>query len=151
MIRMASGDLTRWVDDTPPCGRTYPWLPDGIFGRIDDMFTVRGENVYPSEIDAVLNALPGYGGEHQIIISRDAAMDELVLKVEPDAATSASASGLEGYRSEVAHRLQNMLGLRTVVDVVAPGSLPRTDFKARRVVDDRAVFRQMHAQLSREH
>jgi phenylacetate-CoA ligase len=150
MIRMASGDLTRWVDDKPPCGRTYPWLPDGIFGRIDDMFTVRGENVYPSEIDAVLNALPGYGGEHQIIISRDAAMDELVLKVEPDAAVNASASGLEAYRSEVAHRLQKMLGLRTVVDVVAPGSLPRTDFKARRVVDDRAVFRQMHAQLSRE-
>jgi phenylacetate-CoA ligase len=40
--------------------------------------------------------------------------------------------------------------LRTVVDVVAPGSLPRTDFKARRVVDDRAVFRQMHAQLTQE-
>jgi phenylacetate-CoA ligase len=150
MIRMASGDLTRWVDDAPPCGRTYPWLPDGIFGRIDDMFTVRGENVYPSEIDAVLNALPGYGGEHQIIISRDAAMDELVLKVEPDAATNASAPALEAYRSEVAHRMQKMLGLRTVVDIVAPGSLPRTDFKARRVVDDRAVFRQMHAQLTSE-
>jgi phenylacetate-CoA ligase len=150
MIRMASGDLTRWVDDPPPCGRTYPWLPDGIFGRIDDMFTVRGENVYPSEIDAVLNALPGYGGEHQIIISRDAAMDELVLKVEPDAAVNANASKLEAYRSEVAHRMQKMLGLRTVIDVVAPGSLPRTDFKARRVVDDRAVFRQMHAQLSKE-
>jgi phenylacetate-CoA ligase len=150
MIRMASGDLTRWVDDPPPCGRTYPWLPDGIFGRIDDMFTVRGENVYPSEIDAVLNAIPGYGGEHQIIITRDAAMDELVLKVEPDASTSAGAPGLEAYRREVAHRLQKMLGLRTVVDVVAPGSLPRTDFKARRVVDDRAVFRQMHAQLTQE-
>jgi phenylacetate-CoA ligase len=151
MIRMASGDLTRWVDEPPPCGRTYPWLPDGIFGRIDDMFTVRGENVYPSEIDAVLNATPGYGGEHQIIITREAAMDELVLKVEPDAPTSAGgAPGLEAYRVEVARRLQNMLGLRTVVDVVAPGSLPRTDFKARRVVDDRAVFRHMHAQLTQE-
>lgn len=151
MIRMASGDLTRWVDDTPPCGRTYPWLPDGIFGRIDDMFTVRGENVYPSEIDAVLNAIPGYGGEHQIIITREAAMDELVLKVEPDAPTSAKgAPGLEAYRGEVARRLQKMLGLRTVVDVVAPGSLPRTDFKARRVVDDRAVFKHMHAGLKQE-
>ena len=39
-----------------PCGRTYPRLPQGIFGRIDDMFTIRGENVYPSEIDAALNA-----------------------------------------------------------------------------------------------
>ena len=151
MIRLASGDLTRWVDDPPPCGRSYPWLPDGIFGRIDDMFTIRGENVYPSEIDAVLNAIPGYGGEHQIIITREAAMDELLLKVEPDAATSArGAPRLEAFRNEVARRVQKMLGLRTVVDIVAPGTLPRTDFKARRVVDDRAVFKHMHAELTQE-
>src|SRR5437016_9440399 len=72
MIRLASGDLTIWTDEPNPCGRTYPRLPQGIFGRIDDMFTIRGENVYPSEIDAVLNATPGYGGEHQIIITREA-------------------------------------------------------------------------------
>ena len=48
MIRLASGDLTRWVDEPNPCGRTYPRLPHGIFGRIDDMFTIRGENVYPA-------------------------------------------------------------------------------------------------------
>lgn len=150
MIRLASGDLTRWVDDATPCGRTYPWLPDGIFGRIDDMFTVRGENVYPSEIDAVLNAIPGYGGEHQIIITREAAMDELVLKVEADAPTFAKRPTLEHYRSEVARRLQHLLGLRTVVDVVEVGSLPRTDFKARRVIDDRAVFKHLHAELKQE-
>jgi phenylacetate-CoA ligase len=151
MIRMASGDLTRWVDDAAPCGRTYPWLPDGIFGRIDDMFTVRGENVYPSEIDAVLNAIAGYGGEHRIVITREAAMDELVLKVEPDATTFArGGESLAAYRAEIAHRLQKMLGLRTVVEIVAPGSLPRTDFKARRVIDDRAVFKSLKAELSRE-
>ena len=54
MIRLASGDLTRWVSERNPCGRTYPRLPDGIFGRIDDAFTIRGENVYPSEINAAL-------------------------------------------------------------------------------------------------
>ena len=48
----------------------------GIIGRIDDMFIVRGENVYPSEIDAVLNETPGYGGEHRIIITREGTMDE---------------------------------------------------------------------------
>jgi len=52
MIRLLSGDLTLWVDEPNPCGRTYPRLPQGIFGRIDDMFTIRGENIYPSEIDA---------------------------------------------------------------------------------------------------
>lgn len=148
MIRLASGDLTLWIDEPNPCGRTYPRLPQGIFGRIDDMFTIRGENVYPSEIDAVLNAIPGYGGEHQIIITREAAMDELLLKVEADAATFAGAhGGKERFRAEVARQLQKLLGLRTVVEVVEAGSLPRTDFKARRVIDDRAVFRDMYAQI----
>ena len=63
---MWSGDLTVWEDGPNPCGRTYPRLPQGVFGRIDDMFTIRGENVYPSEIDAVLNEIPDYGGEHRI-------------------------------------------------------------------------------------
>src|SRR5919197_701582 len=79
MIRLLSGDLTRWTNDPAPCGRTYPRLPQGIFGRIDDMFTIRGENVYPSEIDAALNQVPGYGGERRIVISREGHMDELLF------------------------------------------------------------------------
>ncbi|MFZ5538513.1 MAG: phenylacetate--CoA ligase family protein [Pseudomonadota bacterium] len=148
MIRLLSGDLTQWVDDPNPCGRTYPRLPQGIFGRIDDMFTIRGENIYPSEIDAALNQLPDYGGEHRIVITRETAMDELLLRVEPsDVLHRSGAAALERFRSEVAHKLQTVLGVRARVEIVAPGTLPRTDFKARRVVDDREVFRAMHAQL----
>jgi phenylacetate-CoA ligase len=149
MIRLASGDLTLWVNEPNPCGRTYPRLPQGIFGRIDDMFTIRGENVYPSEIDAVLNATPGYGGEHQIIITREAAMDELLLRVEADEAAFANG-GAEYFRVEVNRRIQKLLGLRTKAEIVAKGSLPRTDFKARRVIDDRAVFRDIHSQIKME-
>ncbi len=148
MIRLASGDLTLWTDAPNPCGRTYPRLPQGIFGRIDDMFTIRGENIYPSEIDAALNTTPGYGGEHRIVITRDAAMDELLLRVEADAATAAAGQeALEVYRAAVARKMQKVLGIRAMVEVVEPGSIPRTDFKARRVVDDRAVFREMRAEL----
>ena len=146
MIRLVSGDLSRWTDEPNPCGRTYPRLPQGIFGRIDDMFTIRGENVYPSEIDAALNELPNYGGEHRIVISREATMDELLLRVEADAATIARGE-IERFRAEIERKLQKVLGLRTLVEVVEPNSIPRTDFKARRVVDDRAVFRDMHAQI----
>src|SRR5688500_5476417 len=135
MIRLASGDLTLWTDAPNPCGRTYPRLPQGIFGRIDDMFTIRGENIYPSEIDAALNTTPGYGGEHRIVITRDAAMDELLLRVEADSATAAAGQdALEGYRAAVARKMQKVLGIRAMVEVVEPGSIPRTDFKARRVV-----------------
>lgn len=146
MIRLASGDLTLWVDEANPCGRTYPRLPQGIFGRIDDMFTIRGENVYPSEIDAALNQTPGYGGEHQIVITRESAMDELLLRIEAAEQVVASG-GVEHLRADVAHRIQRLLGLRTKVEVVPSGSLPRTDFKARRVVDDRAVFKDMNARV----
>lgn len=148
MIRLLSGDLTLWVDGPNPCGRTYPRLPQGIFGRIDDMFTIRGENIYPSEIDAALNQLAGYGGEHRIVITREAAMDELLLQVEPtDGLHRGGAAAIERFRAEVARELQTVLGVRARVEIAAPGTLPRTDFKARRVIDDRDVFRAMRAQL----
>lgn len=146
MIRLASGDLTLWVDGPNPCGRTYPRLPQGIFGRIDDMFTIRGENVYPSEIDAALNQIPGYGGEHQIVITRETVMDELLLRVEADESVIASGH-VDRFKVDVIHRMHKLLGLRTQAEIVAKGTLPRTDFKARRVIDDRAVFKDMHAQL----
>ena len=148
MIRLASGDLTLWENGRNPCGRTYPRLPQGIFGRIDDMFTVRGENVYPSEVDAVLNALPGYGGEHRIVITREGAMDELVVRIEIDPGHAARGrAAFDAMRDDASRRLQRMLGLRSKIEIVEPGTFPRTDFKARRIVDDREVFRDMNARL----
>jgi phenylacetate-CoA ligase len=136
MIRLVSGDLTLWTDEPSPCG------------RIDDMFTIRGENVYPSEIDAALNELPHYGGEHRIVISREAAMDELLLRVEADAATfDNGGEALARFRTEIERKLQKVLGLRTLVEIVEPNSIARTDFKARRVIDDRAVFRDLHQHI----
>lgn len=150
MIRLLSGDLALWENGLNPCGRTYPRLPMGIIGRIDDMFTIRGENVYPSEIDAVLNETPGYGGEHRILISREGTMDELAVRVEalPEL-WNAGPDRTGVFRSDVAARLQKLLGLRAVVEIVEQYSLERTDFKARRVIDDREVLREMRERLDR--
>jgi phenylacetate-CoA ligase len=149
MIRLLSGDLTLWENGPNPCGRTYPRLPLGVFGRIDDMFTIRGENVYPSEVDAVVNQLDGYGGEHRIVITREGAMDELMVRVEADAALTARGdAALATLREDAARKLAKMLGLRAKVEVVPPGTYPRTDFKARRVIDDREVFRDMHKRVT---
>lgn len=148
MIRLASGDLTHWVLEENPCGRTYPRLPDGIYGRIDDMFQIRGENIYPSEIDAVLNSLPDYGGEHRIVITREGAMDELLVRVEADNELHAQdPDHVEAFRHKAAAELQKVLGVRTKVEIAESGSIPRTDFKARRVLDDRDLFRTLSAQL----
>ena len=145
MIRMVSGDLTHWVMEDNPCGRTYPRLPKGIYGRIDDMFQIRGENVYPSAIAEVLEGLSGYGGEHRIIISRGGAMDELAVKAEfnqqvadkgPDAVRAL------GEKAEA--ELSRVLGVRARVVMVEPDTFPRTDFKAQRVVDDRDLYQSLN-------
>jgi phenylacetate-CoA ligase len=95
--------------------------------------------------------MAAYGGEHQIVISREAAMDELMLRVEASAETAARGEqALAEFRADVARRVHKLLGLRAGVEVVGEGTLPRTDFKARRVVDDRAVFRDMYAELHRD-
>jgi phenylacetate-CoA ligase len=132
MIRLLSGDLTRWEAGPSPCGRTYPILPRGIYGRIDDMFTIRGENVYPAAIDEVLSGLDGYGGEHRIVISRERAMDELAVRVEHRAGVD-----VDGFAARAEDALRTTLGVATAVVAVPPNTFDRTEFKARRVVDER--------------
>ncbi len=112
------------------------------------MFTIRGENIYPSEIDAALNLMPGYGGEHRIVITREAAMDELLLRIEPtESIHAAGSAALETFRAQASHRVQTVLGVRAKVELAEPNSIQRTDFKARRVIDDREVFRALNQQL----
>jgi phenylacetate-CoA ligase len=149
MIRLESGDLTVWTNDPTPCGRTYPQLPMGIIGRIDDMITIRGENVYPSEIEAALSQLSGYGGEHRIYITREGTMDEILISVEQDGESwSRGDDARKAFHATVATQLHKTLGLRSVVEIVAPNTHPRTDFKAKRVVDDRQAFAEMQTRQS---
>lgn len=147
MIRYKSGDLALWKDGPTGCGRTYPSLPQGIIGRIDDQFTVRGENVYPSEIDAALNQLDGYGGEHRILISREAAMDEMVIRIEvSDAIARNGAEAIDVFRAHATAHLQKLCGVRAGIEIAAQNTIERTDFKARRVIDNRAELQAALAQ-----
>lgn len=137
MIRYWAGDISKWVDDPCPCGRTYPRLPKGIYGRADDMFVVRGENVYPSAIENKIRGIKGFGDEFRIIITREKTMDELVIQAEYAA----------GVDSELIPELKTKLeaelkraGLRSIVNILEPGTLARTEFKARRTVDRRSLY-----------
>jgi phenylacetate-CoA ligase len=140
MIRLVSGDLARWTDEPCACARTYPRLPEGLYGRIDDMFIVRGENIYPSAIEDVLRAIDGFGGEFSVIVSRREAMDELLIRAE-FATTHAAADVRERLRATMVERLRARLGVRPLVELVAQGQIPRTEFKARRVIDDRDLYK----------
>ena len=140
MIRLVSGDLARWTDAPCPCGRTYPRLPGGLYGRLDDMFIVRGENIYPSAIEDVLRAIEGFGGEFSVIVSRREAMDELLVRAEC-AATHADGERRARLLATMTARLRARLGVHAVVELVPEGALPRSEFKARRVIDDRDLYR----------
>jgi phenylacetate-CoA ligase len=141
MIRLISGDRTRWTDDPCPCGRTYPRLPAGVYGRFDDMLVVRGENVYPSGIEDALRAVPGFGGEFRVIVSRRETMDELLVRAEytPE---HEPAERRDALRRAMRERLRARIGIHPVIDLVPQGTLSRSEFKARRVVDDRDLYRQ---------
>jgi phenylacetate-CoA ligase len=135
MIRYYSGDLARWTDEPCPCGRTYPRLPLGIYGRADDMFIIRGVNLYPAAIENVLRAFPELGEEYRIIIDRNREMDTLLVQVEPAAPLEQMASQHLQERVEAA--LRRALGVATRVAIGEAGMLERTEFKARRVIDKR--------------
>lgn len=143
MIRLLSNDLTRWEAPSADRGYTYPFLPRGIYGRIDDMFTIRGENIYPSAIDDVVMAAPGYGGEHRIIISRAESMDELVVQVEHGAEVGGATLG--AWAETISARLRTVLGVGANVIPVPQHTFDRTGFKARRVIDDRDVLTRIAA------
>lgn len=137
MIRFVSGDLSTWVNDPCPCGRTYPRLPKGIYGRIDDMLVVRGINVYPNLIEDTLRSISGVGNEYRIILSKVGSMDELALEVEHNNIENNSPNVLRELSKQITDKVQSAIGVRPVVRIVESNSLPRTEFKSKRIIDKR--------------
>lgn len=125
-IRYRTRDLVQRGPATCACGRTYLTLPGGVLGRVDDMLIIRGVNIYPSSIEDVLRAIPDVQ-EFRITVFRAGELDEIALEVEcPDDAVP-----------RVESALRQSLSLRIPVSAVAPGTLPRFELKARRVLDKR--------------
>ena len=101
--------------------------------------------MYPSAIVAVIRAIDGFGEEYRIIVSREESMDELVVQAEHRPEVGARPGGLDALRRELETRLRAVLGVRAAVQLVPAGRLERTEFKARRVMDNRDLFRQITA------
>lgn len=146
MIRFAPGDETYLDDDPCPCGRTYPRMPEGVLGRLDDMLVIRGANIFPSAIETALRTLDELGPEFQIRVRRPGALDEISVHAELSHQTSAALGALPdedaaARRQTLARRAESALKLavniRVPVELLEPRTLPETTFKARRVVDER--------------
>ncbi len=138
MIRFAPGDESFMSNEPCPCGRTYPRLPEGVLGRLDDMLVIRGANIFPSAIETGLRSVPGFGPEFEIHVTKKGALDEILVRAEYDPLVAHGAEDLRSLQGAGESVLKRLTGIRIPVQVIDPGTIPSTVFKARRVVDERA-------------
>jgi phenylacetate-CoA ligase len=138
VIRYRTGDLTMLMAEPCPCGRTHRRMAR-VSGRTDDMLIVRGVNVFPSEIERMLLEVPELAPHYRIVLERRASLDSLEVEVEVAEDAPGDEARREALRAFIANRLDAALGISTVVTLQPPGTLPRSEGKAQRVVDRRTL------------
>jgi phenylacetate-CoA ligase len=137
LIRYRSRDLTRLVPEPCPCGCILP-RHSPILGRSDDMFVIRGVNVYPSELDIILSSIDNIGSEYQVILERrNDGKDYLILKVERAEGVAESLD--EESSKEILVRIRTEVMVTPIVEIVAYNKLPRSERKTRRIFDNRGI------------
>jgi len=132
LLRYRTRDITRL--DTRPCicGRKHLRILR-VTGRSDDMLIIRGVNLYPSQIEAVLVGFPDIAPHYQLVVERRGALDHLTIEVEAAAATDDTARRTLG--DAVGHHVKSLVGVTCAVAIKAPGEIPRSQGKAVRVRD----------------
>jgi phenylacetate-CoA ligase len=127
LIRYRTGDLARLDPEPCPCGCPFARLRGGVLGRTDDMIHVRGNNVYPSALEAVIRRFAEVA-EYRVEVDQTGPLAVLKVAVEPDG----SASGAE-VAAKVDRAIRDELLFRAEVTAVPPGTLPRFEMKAKRI------------------
>ncbi len=137
LVRYRTGDITVMEDAPCVCGRTHPRI-QRISGRVDDMLIIRGINVFPSQIEHALLSMPEVSGHFMVVVERKGALDALLVQVELNPECfSDKIIDLMAIRQKVSHVLKNSLNVGVEVELAEPGSLPRFEGKAKRVIDKR--------------
>jgi phenylacetate-CoA ligase len=137
MLRYRTRDISAFVPGSCPCGRTLRRIRR-ISRRSDDMFIIRGVNVYPSQVESALLAVEGTLPHYQIILTRQEGLDQMEVHVEVTPPVSSDKVGaLENLHDKLAHSLNQTLGLRVKVRLVGPQTLKRSEGKAQRLIDRR--------------
>ena len=137
LIRYRTRDLSSIISKPCPCGRTHRRLAR-IQGRADDMFIVRGVNIFPLQIERVLMSMPEVGHSYLIVIDRDGLVDRLTVRVELTLETfKGDLAHLRDIQDRLTDALREEILVRPRVELVEPGAIPRQEGKAVRVVDER--------------
>lgn len=137
MIRYRTRDLSRLHAERCKCGRTIRVM-DRIKARSDDMLIVHGVNLFPSQIETALLSVPEVEPHYQIILTPTETLDLFEIKVELKAESfSDGISALEALRKKIFAAVKQITGLSPKITLVEPGSLPRSEGKIKRVIDNR--------------
>ena len=135
LIRYRTRDICRLIKEPCACGRTHVRM-SRVTGRTDDMLIIRGVNMYPSQIETVLAAMPGVMPHYQLIVDRAKSVDSLEVQVE-------RAEDFAGDTVELARkinaRIKSVVGISAKVVIAEPKTLPRSEGKAKRVIDKRVM------------
>jgi phenylacetate-CoA ligase len=137
MIRYRTRDITTLAATPCPCGRSVRRIAR-IARRSDDMFIIRGVNVFPSQVEAALLAVEGALPHYRILLTRHKGLDEMEVQVEVTPELFSDKIGsLEGLRQRLAYAVEHVLGLKVQITLAAPRSIQRSEGKATRVIDRR--------------
>jgi len=128
-LRFLVGDYTTYTTETCACGRTHVRAVGSFSGRADDLINLRGNKMYPDQIEEAVRAVPGVGDEYEVVLTtNDNGLDIMTVRVEH----------ADDVGDAVGSEVRNRCEVRVDVEVLAPGTLPKTEFKAKRVRDERA-------------
>jgi phenylacetate-CoA ligase len=141
LVRYRTRDVTRLIHDPCRCGRSHVRM-DRVMGRSDDMLIIRGVNVFPSQIEAVLVGIDGLEPHYQLLVDREGTLDTLEVQVEVREEAFANADEvkvLQRTERRIVKDLKDYLGISAKVKLVEPKSLQRFEGKASRVIDKRKI------------
>ena len=139
MIRYRTRDITSLTDETCGCGRNLRRIKR-ISRRSDDMFIIRGVNVYPSQIETALLKVEGALPHYQILLTREKGLDVIEVQVEVTAEFFTDTVGaMEQLQHKLSKSIETTIGIRAQVRLVQPRTIQRSEGKARRVIDQRKL------------
>jgi len=137
ILRFRTRDVTSLVREPCPCGRTIRRIRR-ISHRTDDMIIIRGCNVFPSQIETALLEVEGALPHYQIILTRSKGLDRMEVQIEVNAQILSDRIGaMEELQARFAKQIEHIIGLHVAVTLAEPRTLPRSEGKLRRVIDQR--------------
>ena len=133
MLRYRTRDISKIITTPCKCGRNHARMMR-VHGRSDDMLIIRGVNVFPSQIEFAVMCFSELATQYLIVVDRPGALDTFVVKVELSEKADPNLN-VNALKSEIQKRIHIVTGITAEVEIVKPGELPRTEGKAKRVLD----------------